>query len=285
VNSVANIGEQLPNADAKVFEVQIHVDQSDQTLRPSMTTGNKIVTKTLNDVVFIPLECVQTGSDSIPFVYLKNGTKQIVVLGESNENNVVVEKGLEPGTTLYLNTPANADKYTKMLGQDLISVIKEREKAKKEAERKASEQQQNQGGFGDRGMMGFPGGGNFGGGNLGGGNISGGNAQGGNNAQAGGNTQNAARAAAGVNIQGGQGGNFGGGRNMDTAQMRQMRQRFQNMPQAERDSMRARFQRQRGTMGQGEQGGQGQNGGQRRQRQQDGAQATQQTEQTTNNNR
>ena len=69
VISVANIGEQLPNADAKVFEVLIKVDGSDPILRPSMTTGNKIITKTINDVIYIPLECVQAGADSIPFVY------------------------------------------------------------------------------------------------------------------------------------------------------------------------------------------------------------------------
>ena len=75
VTTVANIGEQLPNADAKVFEVQINVDGSDPILRPSMTTGNKIITKTIDDVTYIPLESVQAGTDSIPFVYLKNGDK------------------------------------------------------------------------------------------------------------------------------------------------------------------------------------------------------------------
>jgi HlyD family secretion protein len=59
VTSVANIGEQLPNADAKVFEVLIEVDGSDPILRPSMTTGNKIITKTIRDITFIPLEFVQ----------------------------------------------------------------------------------------------------------------------------------------------------------------------------------------------------------------------------------
>jgi hypothetical protein len=125
----------LPNADAKVFEVVIEVDGSDPILRPSMTTGNKIITKTISDITFIPLESVQTGVDSIPFVYLKNGTRQVVVLGESNENNVVIEQGLKPGVQVYLNTPEKPENY-KLVGQELISVIKEREKAKKEEELK-----------------------------------------------------------------------------------------------------------------------------------------------------
>jgi HlyD family secretion protein len=135
VTSVANIGEQLPNADAKVFEVLIKVDGSDPILRPSMTTGNKIITKTISDVIYIPLESVQAGADSIPFVYLKNKTRQVVVLGESNENSVVIEKGLEPGVQIYLSTPLNPENF-KLIGEELIPVIKDREKAIKEEEKR-----------------------------------------------------------------------------------------------------------------------------------------------------
>jgi multidrug resistance efflux pump len=156
VTSVANIGEQLPNADAKVFEVIVEVNESDPILRPSMTTGNKIITKTIQDVTYIPLESVQTGSDSIPFVYLKNGKRQIVVLGESNENNVVVDQGIEPGTLLYLSTPENYESFG-LVGQELISVIKEREKQRKEEEERIKKEAQ-------RAMMGNPmGPGQFGG--------------------------------------------------------------------------------------------------------------------------
>ncbi len=134
VLSVANIGEQLPNADAKVFEVLIKVDGTDPILRPSMTTGNKIITKTIDDVTYIPLESVQAGPDSIPFVYLKKGDRQVVVLGESNEDNVIVEKGLEPGTPIYLSTPEKPENF-KLVGEDLIPVIREKERAKKEKDK------------------------------------------------------------------------------------------------------------------------------------------------------
>jgi multidrug efflux pump subunit AcrA (membrane-fusion protein) len=123
VISIANVGEQLPNSDAKMFEVQIKVDGSDPALRPSMTTGNKIIIKTFNDAVFIPTECVQTGSDSIPFVYEKKGAKQIVKLGESNEKNIIVEQGLEPGATIYLVPPEHPEKF-RLVGENLISIIK-----------------------------------------------------------------------------------------------------------------------------------------------------------------
>jgi hypothetical protein len=139
VTSVANIGEQLPNADAKVFEVLIKVDGSDPILRPSMTTGNKIITKTISDVIYIPLESVQAGADSIPFVYLKNGNKQVVVLGESNENNVIIEQGLAEGIQIFLSTPEEPENF-KLVGQELITVIKDKERAKKAEERRLREE-------------------------------------------------------------------------------------------------------------------------------------------------
>jgi len=110
--------------------VQIKIDGSDMALRPSMTTGNKITISTFHNVVFIPIECVQAGVDSIPFVYKKNGTKQVVLLGESNEKHIIIEKGLDPGTILYLNTPEKPEEF-KMIGQDLIPVLKERERIKR----------------------------------------------------------------------------------------------------------------------------------------------------------
>lgn len=125
VISISNIGEQLSNSDAKMFEVQIRVDGSDPSLRPSMTTGNRIIIEAFDDVDFIPNECVQAGSDSIPFVYEKNRTKQIVVLGKSNEKNVIVEKGLATGTIIYLSPPEETQKF-KLAGENLIPIIKER---------------------------------------------------------------------------------------------------------------------------------------------------------------
>jgi hypothetical protein len=70
---------------------------------------------------------------------MKNGDKQIVVLGESNENNVVVEKGLDAGALIYLSTPAEPERF-KLVGEDLITIIKDREKAKKAEELRLREE-------------------------------------------------------------------------------------------------------------------------------------------------
>ena len=120
VTSIANIGEQLGNSDAKMFEVLIKLDGVNPELRPAMTTYNKIVVSSFDNVIYIPTECVNTGPDGIPFVYKRNRTKQIVVLGEMNDKNIIVKKGLEPGTSVYLIPPEEPAKF-KLVGKDLLA--------------------------------------------------------------------------------------------------------------------------------------------------------------------
>jgi len=105
VKKVANVGQQRPNSDAKVFEVLVEVNESDPSLRPSMTSSNTIIADTFTDVLYVPLEAVNVANDSINYVYLRNGTKQEVLLGMTNANDVIIEKGLSQGEYVYLNTP------------------------------------------------------------------------------------------------------------------------------------------------------------------------------------
>jgi hypothetical protein len=130
VYTVANIGEQLPNSDAKMFEVEIKLNGADHTLRPSMTTTNKIIIKSFDDVTYIPNECVMAGADSIPFVYEKNKTKRFVVVGESNDKDVIVEQGLQPGKFVYTIPPENVKKF-RIEGEDLIAITRQRNREKR----------------------------------------------------------------------------------------------------------------------------------------------------------
>ena len=137
VTHVANIGEQLPNTDAKVFEVLIKLDGYDPILRPAMTTSNQIITDVYEDVTFVPLEAVHV-DDSIPYV-IQKGVKQVVVLGASNENQIIVEQGLEPGEMIYLNLPEGHEEM-KIEGEELIPVIQEKIlKAREEEEKRTRE--------------------------------------------------------------------------------------------------------------------------------------------------
>jgi HlyD family secretion protein len=125
IETVANIGETLPNSDSKVFETNIRIDGSDPALRPSMTTGNKILVSSFENVIYIPTECIMTGTDSVTFVYTRNKLKQVVVPGESNDKFTVIEKGLKAGTRIYLSEPENHESF-KLSGKEFIPEIKEK---------------------------------------------------------------------------------------------------------------------------------------------------------------
>ncbi len=68
VYEVANMGEQMQNSNAKVFEVIIHINEFDSILRPSMTTKNRIITEIIDSAIFVPIECMNA-NDSLTFVY------------------------------------------------------------------------------------------------------------------------------------------------------------------------------------------------------------------------
>ena len=76
VASVANVGEQRPNQDSKVFEVKITVTQADTTLRPGMTTSNAIETASVDHVLSVPLEAV-ANDGGLSFVYKRGGSHVI----------------------------------------------------------------------------------------------------------------------------------------------------------------------------------------------------------------
>jgi len=114
VAAVANVGEQRPNSDAKVFEVKVTVAVSDTTLRPGMTTSNAIQTSMLANALSVPLEALNS-VDDVPYVYKRSGVRivmQEVETGVMNDNEVVILKGLEAGDEVLLVPPPNAVRLT-----------------------------------------------------------------------------------------------------------------------------------------------------------------------------
>jgi HlyD family secretion protein len=110
VVDVANVGEQRPNSDSKVFKVTIEISKSDPLLRPGMTTSNRIITKEFDNVLFVPLECLHGHQDSITYVYKKEGlsySKQEVVVGETNANDAQILIGLNAEDQVYLSQPTD----------------------------------------------------------------------------------------------------------------------------------------------------------------------------------
>ncbi len=142
VIQVANVGEQLRGYDSKVFEVTVQINEVDSILRPAMTTSNEILTYTFQDVLHIPLEALQ--NDTIAYVFKKAGgkvVKQEVLTGEINDNEVIIEHGLEEGEEVMLSIPENPEKLSFVpLGPKIKEELKRKiEEAKKKRQEEALE--------------------------------------------------------------------------------------------------------------------------------------------------
>lgn len=137
VIEVANIGEQLRNSNAKVFEVKIEVNEFDSIVRPAMTTKNVIITDELADVIFIPLEAIHA-IDSIQYVFIGNRRQQ-VISGKSNENEIVIRAGLTENDKVKLVPPGKPEDFKiVMLTSEELNRLKAEDQALQDALLKAA---------------------------------------------------------------------------------------------------------------------------------------------------
>lgn len=141
--SIANIGQAMPNSDAKVFEVKIKVFGEDKDLRPAMTTSNIVSAATYADTLFIPSDAVFE-NDSVQYVYMANkSVRQIVRLGDSNENHIIVAEGLAEGDEICLAEPEGGQDF-EWKGWDIFDKIRAEKEAKKKEEEEARKQFQSE---------------------------------------------------------------------------------------------------------------------------------------------
>lgn len=128
VTNVANIGEQRPNSDSKVFEVVIEINEADTTLRPAMTTSNIIHINSRQDALHVPLEAIFS-VDSLSFVYKKEGlntVRQQVLLGLMNENDIIIEEGLSLKDQIHLSAPPDTSgMQTVYLAEEIVQQYKQ----------------------------------------------------------------------------------------------------------------------------------------------------------------
>ncbi|MEX2601886.1 MAG: HlyD family efflux transporter periplasmic adaptor subunit [Balneolaceae bacterium] len=128
VISVANIGEQRGNSDARVFEVVVRINQNDPALRPTMTTSNGILVQTVPDAIYLPLETIYLIEDN-HFVYKKSGSRielQQVLMGAMNSNDVTILAGITENDEVLISMPPNTDDLNiNLLPEDVIRQFRE----------------------------------------------------------------------------------------------------------------------------------------------------------------
>lgn len=109
VKSVANIGEEKPNSDAKVFEVLIDVLTEDPILKPAMTVSCKIAAEKYRDALQLPLETIYNDANG-SFIFKRTGgslVKQYVKVFTVNESNALITNGLTEGDRVYHSLPSD----------------------------------------------------------------------------------------------------------------------------------------------------------------------------------
>lgn len=117
ITSVANVGEKKKGSDVKLFQILIELKETNSSIKPGMTTSNKILTNKKENVLMLPLETIFS-KDTISYVYTKSGysvNKQQVEIGLSNNDVVIINKGLKEGEVIYLNKPENLEEKSVIL--------------------------------------------------------------------------------------------------------------------------------------------------------------------------
>jgi len=111
VTDVANVGENKRGSDIKLFQVLIKLNETNNNIRPGMTTSNRILTHQEDNVLMVPLEAIFS-KDSISYCFVKSGYsigKKQVELGLSNNDVVIITKGLKENNVVYLSKPEDTD--------------------------------------------------------------------------------------------------------------------------------------------------------------------------------
>jgi HlyD family secretion protein len=99
--------EEKERRGVKFFGVTVQVAESEPRLRPGMTARVEIQVEERKDALHVPLEAVFE-KDGRPIVYVARRRRpepREVVLGPSNQDFVVIEKGLTPGERVFLRDP------------------------------------------------------------------------------------------------------------------------------------------------------------------------------------
>jgi HlyD family secretion protein len=101
--------EEKERRGAKFFGVTIQIHESEPRLRPGMTARVEIEVEERTNAVFVPLEAVfDRDAGHVVYPVARRPRPREVVLGPSNADFVVVEKGLAAGERILLREPGTA---------------------------------------------------------------------------------------------------------------------------------------------------------------------------------
>ncbi|MFG0248985.1 MAG: efflux RND transporter periplasmic adaptor subunit [Phycisphaeraceae bacterium JB051] len=108
------------NPDLREYTVKIDLPPSSgEDLKPAMRCSSRILTGRVENVLFVPIQCVVTvGKQS--YVYVREGDQSIrrkVTTGRSNESIVAILDGIEEGDRVMMVPPAQVEQAGKGKGK------------------------------------------------------------------------------------------------------------------------------------------------------------------------
>ncbi len=108
INYIANLAQPKDrNGKIKVFPVTVLIEGTETGLLPGLTVSCTIKTNEIQDILFIPIECVFVEAGQT-FAYVKTGSsfdRQNIIVSERNTDFAVIIDGLSEGDELALIDP------------------------------------------------------------------------------------------------------------------------------------------------------------------------------------
>jgi len=107
ISKIANVGQELPGFDTKVFKVLIDMNENGKEIKPAMTTDNRIMLTSFENVIKIPREYLFTENNE-SFVFLKSDGKtwkKKVNPGLENDEDIVIQSGLNEKDKIFESLP------------------------------------------------------------------------------------------------------------------------------------------------------------------------------------
>lgn len=99
------------NPDLRVYRAEVEINAGTEDYRPQMSCSIEIVVQDLPDTIYVPVQAVFRRAGKV-VCYVMNGTAATardVEVGLTNDRNVQIKKGLEPGESVLLALPPGID--------------------------------------------------------------------------------------------------------------------------------------------------------------------------------
>jgi len=95
------------NPDLKVYSTEIIIEGKPADLKPGLTASVEIISETLEDVVFVPVQAVFPYDGQSVCYLVRNGYFEVrsVLLGNASESFVHIQKGVAEGDEVLLREP------------------------------------------------------------------------------------------------------------------------------------------------------------------------------------